>query len=160
MQHKIFQSFARTIWAGLDLDPEFSHIINIKKTRKNWLLFWTISEKSKSIFWLKPQKNRFWANLVHFETFMWCLARFGTICTIKKNVKNTHGGVVFFTFFKLYKWYQIVQCTTYAHFGYLDSHSKKRERKMTLCKYPLISRDLSKHFCWPPIFMKDWVLRT
>ena len=51
-----------------------------------------------------------------------------------KNVKNTHGGVliliklqakacnftkintppwVFFTFFKLYKWYQIAQRTTY-----------------------------------------------
>ena len=45
-----------------------------------------------------------------------------------KNVKNTHGGVlllvklqaksnippwVFFTFFKLYKWYQIAQNITY-----------------------------------------------
>ena len=40
-----------------------------------------------------------------------------------KNVKNTHGGVltlvklqaktwVFFTFFKLYKWYQMAQRTT------------------------------------------------
>ena len=55
-----------------------------------------------------------------------------------KNVKNTHGGVlilvklqaeacnftkintppwVFFTFFKLYKWYQIAQRITYNHFG-------------------------------------------
>ena len=53
---------------------------------------------------------------------MWCVARFGTICKILKNVKNTHGGVlilvtlqaeacnitkidtppwVFFTFFKI-----------------------------------------------------------
>ena len=44
-----------------------------------------------------------------------------------KNVKNTHGGVlilvklqteafpwVFFTFFKLYKWYQIAQRITYS----------------------------------------------
>ena len=43
-----------------------------------------------------------------------------------KNVKNTHGGVllnftesntppwVFFTFFKLYTWYYIVQSTTYS----------------------------------------------
>ena len=62
---------------------------------------------------------------------MWCFARFGIICL--KNVKNTHGGVlllvklqasacsftktntpswVIFTFFKLYKWYQIAQRTT------------------------------------------------
>ena len=56
---------------------------------------------------------------------MWCVARFCTICTILKIVKNTHGGVhffktksdtptwVFFTFFKLYKWYKIAQCITY-----------------------------------------------
>ena len=27
-------------------------------------------------------------------TYMWCFAQFGTICTIHKNVKNTHGGVL------------------------------------------------------------------
>ena len=26
--------------------------------------------------------------------YMWCIIRFGTICTIKKNVKSTHGGVL------------------------------------------------------------------
>ena len=26
--------------------------------------------------------------------YIWCFARFGTICTIKKNLKNTHGGVL------------------------------------------------------------------
>ena len=61
---------------------------------------------------------------------MRCVARFGTICTIKKNMKNTHGVVlllvklqaksrnppsVFFMFFKLYKSYQIAQCTTYTN---------------------------------------------
>ena len=47
-----------------------------------------------------------------------------------KNVKNTHGGVtcnftkintppwVFFTFFKLYKWYQIEQRITYAQLSF------------------------------------------
>ena len=25
---------------------------------------------------------------------MWCIALFGTICTLKKNVKNTHEGVL------------------------------------------------------------------
>ena len=25
---------------------------------------------------------------------MWCVARFGTICTFLKSVKNTHGGVL------------------------------------------------------------------
>ena len=27
--------------------------------------------------------------------------QFGTICTIQKNVKNTHGGVLVFHFFKI-----------------------------------------------------------
>ena len=67
----------------------------------------------------------------NFEfTEMWCVARFGSIFTKLKNVKNTHEGVsilvklqakvcnftkinsppwVFFTFFKLYKCYQIAQ---------------------------------------------------
>ena len=58
---------------------------------------------------------------------MRCVAQFGIVCTILKNVKNTHGEVlllgklectftksitppwVFFTFFELYKWYQIAQ---------------------------------------------------
>ena len=64
---------------------------------------------------------------------MWCVSRFGTICAILKNVKNTHKGVlilvelqasacnftkiktppwVFFIFFKSYKWYQIAQRIT------------------------------------------------
>ena len=50
---------------------------------------------------------------------LWCVTRFGTICTIYKNVKNTCNFTkintppwVFFTFFKLYKWYQITQRTT------------------------------------------------
>ena len=64
---------------------------------------------------------------------MRCFSQFGTICTILKKVKNIHGRAlllvklqplacnftksntlpwVFFTFFKLYKWYQIVQRIT------------------------------------------------
>ena len=30
---------------------------------------------------------------VLFLKYMWCVARFGTICTILTNVKNTHEGV-------------------------------------------------------------------
>ena len=73
-----------------------------------------------------------------------------------KNVKNTHGGLlilvklrasacnftkintppwVFFTFFKLYKWYQIAQRTTYAFDEILgliqDDMTKKTQ---TCCK--------------------------
>ena len=66
---------------------------------------------------------------------MWCVAWFGTICLTKKNLKNAHDGVlslafnftksntpqwVFFTFFKLYKWYQIAQNITHGHFVELD----------------------------------------
>ena len=84
-------------------------------------------------------KSRF---LICFETSdektllsveqMWCVVRFGTTCNLKY-VKSTHGGVlllvklqasacnftksntppwVFFTFLKLYKWYQIAQRIT------------------------------------------------
>ena len=59
---------------------------------------------------------------------MWRFAQFDTICTILKNVENTHGELlhliklqakaynstesntsplVFYTFFKFHKWYQI-----------------------------------------------------
>ena len=65
---------------------------------------------------------------------MWFFARFGTICTIKKHEKHPWRSVifiklqakaccnftksntppwVFFTAFKLYKWYQIAQSTPY-----------------------------------------------
>ena len=85
---------------------------------------------------------------------MRCVARFGTICTIKKNMKNTHGVVlllvklqvksqnppsVFFMFFKLYKSYQIVQCSTYASEENIKiriNHSflsKQKKQKFELC---------------------------
>ena len=41
---------------------------------------------------------------------MWCVARFGTICTILKRWKTPIEEC--FTFFKLYKWYQIAQPIT------------------------------------------------
>ena len=44
-------------------------------------------------------------------TNMWCVARFGTICKI-----NTLPWV-FFTFFKLYKCYQLVRRITYFDFS-------------------------------------------
>ena len=41
---------------------------------------------------------------------MWCVARFGTIvCNFTKVYTPSQ---IFFTFFKLYKWYQTAQCTT------------------------------------------------
>ena len=63
---------------------------------------------------------------------MRCVARFGTICTIKKREKHPWSSVnfskvvgltcnfnkintppwMFFTFFKLYKWYQTAQRIT------------------------------------------------
>ena len=52
-----------------------------------------------------------------------------------KNVKNTHGGVLLFvklqakpyafTFFKLYKWYQIVENITYRR-GLRKTNNKKK----------------------------------
>ena len=75
-------------------------------------------------------------NLSHMH-HMRCLTRFGTICTIKKNVTSTHGVLlsvklqalalacnyikintllwVFFTFFILDKWWQITQYITYYY---------------------------------------------
>ena len=69
---------------------------------------------------------------------MWCVARFGTNL---KNVKNTHGEVlilvklqakintppwIFFTFFKLYKWYQIALRITYSNYCPLTWMCHKR----------------------------------
>ena len=74
-----------------------------------------------------------------------------------KNVRNAHGGVlilvklqaeacnftkintlswVFFTFFKLYKWYQIVQCTTdYGCFEDITKeHNVKSCTNRRICK--------------------------
>ena len=39
-----------------------------------------------------------------------------------KNVKNTHGGV-FFTFLKLYKWYQIRKASHMHHAGANDDYN-------------------------------------
>ena len=52
-------------------------------------------------------------------THLWCVARFDIICTILKNVKNTHGGVLLLlklqaSFSKLDKWYQIAQRITFV----------------------------------------------
>ena len=44
-----------------------------------------------------PSFIRFSVNkylLVHILVYMWCSARFSTICTILKNVKITHRGVL------------------------------------------------------------------
>ena len=81
------------------------------------------------IYWRELVFHKFYS--VHYCILYhtWCIARFGSICTISKNVKNTHGGVlilacnltkintprwVFFTFFRLYKWYQIAQQIKYS----------------------------------------------
>ena len=48
--------------------------------------------------------------------YMWYFARFSTIFTIKKRLKHPRRSVtfrVFFTFLKLYRWYQIAQNITY-----------------------------------------------
>ena len=71
----------------------------------------------------------------HIQHHMWCFVRFGYQMYNLKNVQNIHGEVlilvklqvsacnfakintppwVFFTFFKLYKWYQIAQHTAYS----------------------------------------------
>ena len=64
--------------------------------------------------------------------YMWCVARFDTICSIKKREKHPRSSVnlvklqssacivtksnippwVFFTFLKLYKWYQTAPSIT------------------------------------------------
>ena len=68
---------------------------------------------------------------------MWCVARFGTICTVKKSEKHPWRSVnfracnftkintppwVFFTCFKLYKCCQIAQRTTIALELFFDVH--------------------------------------
>ena len=51
--------------------------------------------------------------LAHIITFVMRCAILYHLYNLK-NVKNTHGGMLIFTFFKLYKWYQIAQRTTFV----------------------------------------------
>ena len=75
--------------------------------------------------WLKNPKIK----IKHCSknVYMLCLAWFGTVCTILKNVKNNHGGAslllkyhssmgVFSHFCKMCKWYQFVQSVSYKYF--------------------------------------------
>ena len=42
---------------------------------------------------------------------MWCVAWFGTICTIEKKLKNTHGGVFKTSFKLLHGWFsRLLNC--------------------------------------------------
>ena len=69
-----------------------------------------------------------------------------------KNVKNIHGGVTllpgcFSRFFKLYKWYQIAQHTTYLLIRFNNlSYSCEMQQKQNIRK---VSFDLNKGF---PLF--------
>ena len=100
----------------------------------------------------KCRKVKPWLFLMYFGNWNSFILSQMMRCTIWyylynfKNVKNTHGGVsilvklkpatllklnftkintpswVFLTFFKLYKWYQIVQRTTYANHILILAH--------------------------------------
>ena len=83
-----------------------------------------------------------------------------------KNVKNTYGGVlilvklqssslqfckinsppwVFFTFFKLYKWYQIVQRTTYMFGTTLPFVESKFSPNHNACRISMTPRQFTRH---------------
>ena len=90
---------------------------------------------------------------------MRCFARFGSICTIFGIKSNTPPWALF-TFFRLYKWYQIAQRTTYfanninnfkLHLrlrvspqegNHFDQRSQTESRNMSFIKYERLKKYL------------------
>ena len=82
-------------------------------------VFWFSNYASLARGLLSSNKSKLFTYHYYRNVNMWCVARFGTICAILKTRKKTHWGVliltpswVFFTFFKMYKWYQVAQRIT------------------------------------------------
>ena len=88
-------------------------------------------------------------NVFHLDIsiYLWCVGRFGTICLILKRCKtpmedsacklakiNTPPWV-FFTFFKLYKWYQIAQCITFEQCFFFHSDPPCSAILLYICCY-------------------------
>ena len=85
-----------------------------------------------------------------------------------KNVKNTHGWVliivacnftkintpprVFFTFFKLYKWYQIAQRTTYIYWLFFLLFKKFIECLLMICLLKAYWKPC-QHLRWSVLFV-------
>ena len=85
---------------------------------------------------------------------MWCFARFVIICTFKKHEKHPWRSVtfskacnftksngplwVFFTFLKLFKWYQIAQSITCIQLKFLSFLSGTGEVNNILLECPLL----------------------
>ena len=90
------------------------------------------------------------------KNFMWCIARFGTICTIWKTwqtpmeewtlLKVTLLHRCFWRFFKLYKWYQIAQRISYRKLLYTAGKAKTIFAQLLK----------STHFLPPVSFFTPW----
>ena len=98
---------------------------------------------------------------------MWYFARFGTISTIWKTWKTpieqcfsfTKGNTppwVFFTFFKLHKWYQITQRITYTTFCRFLFHGEKLEycEKLGVLESHVKSRPWKSVIQWSSVLEK------
>ena len=63
-----------------------------KSVLKNFAKFWEIT---KNTFFIEHLRWLLLSPISPMKIlYIWCIARFGTICTIFKNVKNTHGRLL------------------------------------------------------------------
>ena len=74
---------------------------NDKVNHAHLLYTGDIVEQNLSLSYLLPQTLRDDLGWL-LEHNMWCFARFGTVCPILKNVKNTHGGVLLLVRLQVY----------------------------------------------------------
>ena len=93
-----------------------------KKSKVDWFVYdWFLYESNIDLIWIKVS---------HCVLNMRCFAGFGTICAIWKTWKIAMENSYFyppwvlFTFFKLYKWYQILQNISYINNDALDFGNK------------------------------------
>ena len=105
---------------------------------------------------------------------MWCIAQFGTNCNLKREkhpwwsvtfikvagfTKSNTPSWLFFTFFKLYKWYQIAQNPTFIIDEIWDKIFKNGPSKIVKAVFYKFYRIHSWILC--PIYIKHkkiWIL--
>ena len=132
-----------------------------QKEYSKWIILCQLNRYQKATrSWSSFQQYAFSTSVTRNRTWCQCLVSYNiyvAFCAIwyhlynLKNLKNSHGGVlllvnftksntppwVFFTFLKLYKWYQIAQSVTYYVMRSFKI-SLKRARKTSFIKTKIL----------------------
>ena len=136
-----------------------------------WIILCQLNRYQKATrSWSSFQQYAFSTSVTRNRTWCQCLVSYNiyvAFCAIwyhlynLKNLKNSHGGVlllvnftksntppwVFFTFLKLYKWYQIAQSVTYYVMRSFKI-SLKRARKISFIKTKILLYNKVGNYCY------------